>query len=156
MSVVLTGTRLRLPRRFFAILQALDDRELWIGPLPGGSALVLCPSSSWSAYRRYVREVTRGEFQAERILLFGLSLKPVDPGGRVTLDLSLLKSIGVKKGGQAVLLGADERMELWSEKRWRSMQRAAARLPAPMGPSVGLKKPGTALGGGSGAMAVSA
>ncbi|RIH86430.1 Transcriptional regulator MraZ [Meiothermus luteus] len=83
--------------------------------------LYLYPLHTWSNIERQLQNVPLIDRPAQllvRFLYSGAHKTQMDNASRITIPPTLRKFAGLEDSGEAVVVGAPTRLELWSEQRW--------------------------------------
>ncbi|MDB4949234.1 MAG: MraZ protein [Gemmatimonadetes bacterium] len=114
--------RLSLPSSFRR--EASDRPLVLVNVFP--DALTLYPEEAWSEVEKRLRELLRLQPQSRAFVLKttanAVEVTP-DKAGRILVPQRLLDAAGI--AGTALLVGAIDRIELWSPERFRDATEAA-------------------------------
>lgn len=140
--------RITVSRRFRETMNVLGH-NLWYMTRGYDGSIFLFPRQEWEKIRSEAR--TRSSMDAKAIdfrrMFFG-SVAEVQPDGqgRLLVPQHLREYAGLDK--EAVLIGVDDHLELWSKDEWRAFQdgnqssykNMAAELFAGVGPTPGVEE----------------
>jgi len=118
--------RLSIPSKLREAVTPDELREGFIAALGLDGCLVLYTPAGWRATTR--RQVNLGQFDVRTFqrILFGTAERVhCDVQGRVVLPQRLVELVGL--GGEVVVAGADDRIEIWPPARWGDIE-ASQRL----------------------------
>lgn len=145
--------RITVSRRFRETMSVLGH-ALWYMTRGFDGSLFIFPKEEWDKIRSQAGQRSSMDVKAIqfRRMFFG-SVAEVQPDrqGRLSVPAHLREFAGLKK--DAVLIGVDDHLELWSKDRWRDYQTAqdeeyksmASELFMPSAPSVGDEANGSFL-----------
>lgn len=113
--------RLAVPARFRELLAAACDGKIVVTIDPNSPNLALYPLDAWEGIQSQIAALPSLNPQARRLkqLFIGhASDLEIDGNGRVLVPPLLRKYAGLEK--KLVLLGQDQKIEIWSEDQWES------------------------------------
>lgn len=114
--------RITMPRRFRNTMEVLGH-AVWFMTRGFDHSIFLFNQEEWNKIRKQVANYSALDAKALdfRRLLFGsvAEVKP-DGQGRMLVPQHLREYAGLSK--EAVILGVDDHLELWSKERWREFQ----------------------------------
>ncbi len=119
--------RLTVPVQFRAVMETLDH-ETWFFTRGFDGALFIFPSDEWKRLLERWQRMRQGEALNPRMLDFrrlflGSVAKVLKDGQwRMLVPQPLREYAGIDR--EAVLLGVEEHLELWSKEGWREFQTA--------------------------------
>lgn len=128
--------RVAIPAKWRAA--ARGSQEFYVLPDPK-NCLVVLPASAMEKMLQRADDISIGEYERRdvvRVIASRAHGTPCDKQGRVVLTDTLLKHAGIEK--DAVLVGALNRFEIWSPKRWEELDRTAMANFAEAAKQVGL------------------
>lgn len=112
--------RLALPSAF------RDDlgERCYVTRHASGCLTVTSEETFTAAAQRVLEQVHNGERPESAARNFGVnsSLLSIDKQGRITLDEDSRRHAGLRSGGQVVIAGALECLEIWRPSRYRTMR----------------------------------
>lgn len=114
--------RITVPRRLRATMDVLGH-AVWYLTRGFDGCIFLFPREEWDKIRANARRYSAMHAQAIdfRRLFFGsVSEGQLDRQGRLPVATHLREHAGLEK--EAVLIGVDDHLELWSRERWNSFQ----------------------------------
>lgn len=92
------------------------------------------PRPEWEAVEEKLRRLPPSRRGFVRFLLAGAQEVEVDRQGRIGLPEVLREHAGIEIGKEVVVVGLIQRLEIWSEERWKKAvtkaQREAAKIAA--------------------------
>ncbi|HUK83966.1 MAG TPA: division/cell wall cluster transcriptional repressor MraZ [Verrucomicrobiae bacterium] len=115
--------RVAIPAKWRAA--AKGSQEFYVLPDPK-SCLVVLPASAMEKMLDRADDISIGEYERRDVLRVIASRAhgtPCDSQGRIALTNDLLKHAGID--GDAVLIGALNKFEIWSPARWAEFDRNA-------------------------------
>lgn len=114
--------RITVPRRFREVMEVLGHIQ-WYVTRGFDRSLFIYPRDEWEKIRKQVSSFSSMNAQALdlRRLLFGsvAEVRP-DKQGRLAIPAHLREHAEIDK--DAVLIGVDDHLELWSKDAWRAFQ----------------------------------
>ena len=114
--------RLRLPSGLLDQLPN-DERDLFVINRGFEGCLNLYPKKVWDEKSLQVKQLNGFDLNSrmfKRAFLNGAAHLKKDGADRVNLPNSLLEYAGIKS--EALLVGVDENIELWSADKWKEVQ----------------------------------
>jgi division/cell wall cluster transcriptional repressor MraZ len=114
---VLDDRRIILPAKIRQQIESRRTSKIWLGKLPGVSALVICPDTEWD---QWIHNLTK-QFSClntpEGIRTFMAPSEPVawDSKGRIYIAVGLCKYASIKPEQGAVIIGMGCHFELWNK-----------------------------------------
>lgn len=116
--------RLTLPRRFRETMNVFGD-VLWYMTRGYDRCIFLFPQREWEVIRQRAKQYASMDAHAVdvRRMFFGsLAEGQPDRQGRMLIPSHLRDHADLQK--EAVLIGVDDHLELWSRDRWNEFQQA--------------------------------
>lgn len=128
--------RVAVPAKWRAA--ASGTREFYVLPDPQNCLFVL-PESEMGKLAERASEISIGEYERRDVLRLIASqahASPCDKQGRITLTEDLLRYAGI--GGEAVLVGAISKFEIWSPDRLAANTQSVASTLAEAAKQLGM------------------
>ena len=113
--------RLNIPKRFQEPLSDPSRGRLFFGTRGLEACVFLFVSDHWERVCEQVRAASLGSEDARgfsRLFFSNARELPMDASGRILVPPELRQLAGVDR--DAVLVGVDRRIELWSPQRWEA------------------------------------
>jgi MraZ protein len=115
--------RLAVPTRFREILRALESPVLVVTVNPWDRSLWIYPLGEWQDIESKLAQLSDFDRQSRRTkqIMRGYATDvECDTQGRILLSAELREIASLTK--QGVLLGQDNKLELWDRARWESVR----------------------------------
>ncbi len=115
--------RLAVPTRFREILRALESPVLVVTVNPWDRSLWIYPLGEWQEIESKLAQLSDFDRQSRRTkqIMRGYATDvECDTQGRILLSAELREIASLTK--QGVLLGQDNKLELWDRARWESVR----------------------------------
>ncbi len=115
--------RLAVPTRFREILRALESPVLVVTVNPWDRSLWIYPLGEWQDIESKLAQLSDFDRQSRRTkqIMRGYATDvECDTQGRILLPAELREIASLTK--QGVLLGQDNKLELWDRARWESVR----------------------------------
>ncbi len=154
--------RLALPITFYGLIaqmfsgefeHSIDDKGRLIIPISLRSELsdgvfitrgfdgcvFVYPIETWKEVATQLNQwpTTRTEARFIARLLFAGNETTLDKQGRISISPPLREHADLKLGGEVIVVGVNDRIELWNKERWRAvtekLEKEAATLAAELG-----------------------
>ncbi len=114
-----TKGRIAIPARYREQLVDLCDGKLVVALNPIDGCLNIYPQGEWQKCMRKMDQVQNKSHdfrELQRVIYANANEIDMDGSGRVLIPQELRETVGLQKN--AVLIGHNDKFELWSEEEW--------------------------------------